>query len=342
MDWSKGYSSRYYATIVDRNTWQDSISVSGISRFEITGGTIERTDSDLLESADLDCIGYPETNEQWIRVWLDTVQDGDYSHTPLFTGLATSPSRNIDGTVEKNSVQCYSVLKPAQDVLLSRGYYAPVDINSGVLIRRLLSVCGAPIDIAEDAPNLQNPIIAEDGESNLTMAWKVAIAVGWLIRIQGDGTITVGPGQSESKWGFGISEYDILEPEVDITYDWYGCPNVLRANSNGYSATARDDDPESMFSTEARGREIWVEENDCDLAEGQSLANYARDRLKELQETSVTISYKRRYHPEILVGDVITLHYPVQNLVGNFMVTSQSIDLGYSARTSEEVVQLWG
>lgn len=335
MDWSKGYSARYYATIVDRKTWQD------LSRFEITGGSVERTDSDLLESADLDCLNYTETNEQWIRVWLDATQEGDYSHTPLFTGLATSPTRNIEGRIERNSIQCYSVLKPAQDVLLSRGWYAPIDINGGVLIRRLLSVCGAPIEIADDAQNLQYAIIAEDGETHLTMAWKIAIAIGWLIRIRGDGTIYVGPSETESKWGFGITEYDILEPQVDVTYDWYDCPNVVRVNSGGYSAVARDDDPESMYSVPTRGREIWYEENDCDLSENQTLAEYAKAKLEELQQTAVTVSYTRRFHPDINVGDIITLHYPLQSLEGNFLVTSQSIELGYGARTSEEVIQIW-
>ena len=336
MDWSKGYSSRYYATIVDRATWQD------LSRFEITGGTIERTDSDLLESADLDCINYSETNEQWIRVWLDTIQDGDYLHTPLFTGLATSPKKSINGVIEKTSIECYSVLKPAQDMLLSRGWYAPIDINGGTLAKRLLSVCGAPIDVAEDAKNLEYAIIAEDGETNLTMAWKVVIAIGWLIRIRSDGTIYIGPGETKSKWGFGVLENDMLEPNVDVEYDWYDCPNVFRANSGGYSAIARDDDPNSLYSVPARGREIWREENDCDLAEGQSLTEYAKSRLNELQQTAVTISYNRRYHPEILVGDVVSLHYPTQNLDGDYLVTSQSITLGHNAQTSEEAVKLWG
>ena len=47
MDWRKGFSSKYYVTILDRDTWRD------LRRIDITGGTIKREDSDLRESADI-------------------------------------------------------------------------------------------------------------------------------------------------------------------------------------------------------------------------------------------------------------------------------------------------
>ena len=336
MDWSRGYSSMYYATIVDRRTWMDT------TRFEITGGSIQKTDDDLLESADIDCVEYSQEGEQWIRVWLDTRQEGgSYSHTPLFTGLAISPSRQINGVLETNSVQCYSVLKPAQDVLLPRGWYAPIDINIGVLIKRLLSVTGAPIDVFPGETRLDSAIIAEEGESNLSMAWKLAIAAGWLIKIRGDGSITIGPQDNTTKTFIGSTSNDIIETSVSITYDWYSCPNVLRVVSNGMSAIARDDNPDSELSTIRRGREIWAEETDCDLAAGQSLADYAKHRLEELQASIMTISYDRRFNPDINIGDIVYIDYPTQRIVGRFLITSQNITLGYSAKVSEEAVRVW-
>lgn len=336
MDWAKGYSSMYYATVVDRNTWADT------TRFEITGGTIQKTDDDLLESADIDTVNYSETNEQWIRVWLDTRQEGgSYSHTPLFTGLATSPSKSINGVVETNSVQCYSVLKPAQDVLLPRGWYAPIDIGIGTLIKRLLSVCFAPVDIYPEESFLEYAIIAEDGETNLSMAWALATAAGWLIKIGGDGVISIGPKDDTTKLFIGANSNDIVETSISVEYDWYACPNVLRATSNGVSATVRDDDPDSILSTVSRGREIWAEENDCELASGQSVSEYARAKLSELQTVMMKVSYDRRFYPGVSIGDVIHFDYPVQNLMGRYLISSQSITLGHNAKVSEEVVKIW-
>ena len=334
MDWSKGYSSFTYMTLVDRATWQDT------SRIEITGGNIERSLDDLLQSADIDCTDYDENSERLIRVWLDARQIGGLGHTPLFTGWASSPSISINGVVVSHSLQCYSVLKPAQDILLSRGWYAPIDINGGALIRRLLSATGAPIDIYPqdaEAKTLQNAIVAEDGENNLSMAWSIADAIGWTIRVDGFGRIQIGPIDATSKWRFGMNEDDIIEPSLTIERDWYNCPNVFRANANEMSAVAREDDPDSMLSTVSRGREIWAEENDCDLAEDENLSNYAVRQLRELQNLAVTVGYDRRYVPDIYPGDVVTLNYPKQNLLGDYMVKTQSIDLGYGAKTSEEV-----
>ena len=118
MDWGKGYSATYYLAQVDPVTWRD------IARIEITGGSINREKTGLIESADIDCTGYDD-GERWIRVYLDARQNGAAEHVPLFTGLATSPEDEIDGTRVENALQCYSVLKPADDVLLLRGWYAP-------------------------------------------------------------------------------------------------------------------------------------------------------------------------------------------------------------------------
>ena len=161
MDWNKGYSARYYISVIDKKTRRD------LNRLEITEGSISRKSDGLRESADLTCVNYYAEGEQLIRVWLDTTQDnGDASHTPLFTGLATSPGRDINGRLVTNRLECYSVLKYAQDILLPRGWYAPAGANAGTLIRSLLSVTGSEITVAPDITTLENAIIAESGEKN--------------------------------------------------------------------------------------------------------------------------------------------------------------------------------
>ena len=335
MDWSKGYSARYYVTIVDPLSWRDGTSLN------ITGGSIKKSDSDLLESADLNFVNYAETKEQYLRVWLDAKQGNSSSHTPLFTGLATSPARDINGHRITNTAQCYSVLKPAQDVLLQRGWYAPYDTNAVQLVRELLKVCAAPVVIEDEAEaKLEQAIIAENNENHLSMTWKILSAIKWRIKIGGDGTITVCP-QADPKKGssavFDSLSNDILEPTLSVEYDWYECPNVFRAVMDNTYAVARDDDPDNPFSTVTRGREVWAEETNCNLNENETIAQYAQRRLKELQKVSMSINYDRRFIPDVTISDIISLNYPAQKITGQFVITSQNIDLGYSARTSEEV-----
>lgn len=334
MDWSKGFSSRYYISVVDRTTLRD------LSRIEITGGTIKRESGDLRESADIECINYSETTEQIVRVWLDTKQNGNYGHTPLFTGIATSPGRNINGRLVTNTVECYSILKIAQDMLLQRGWYAPKGINGGELIRDLLSVLPVDIYVEENSPGLKTAIIAEDGENRLSMTDKILDLMEWRMTLDGYGNIYIRPYDKNSIATFSSLENDVLEPSLTVTYDWYECPNVYRAVLDDSYAVARDDNPNSPLSTINRNREVWFEDSSVYLQENETLAEYAERMLKLAQRVSTTVSYDRRFNPDVYVSDVVKLNYPAQNINGDYLVTSQTITLGFNARTSEEVIKL--
>ena len=131
MDWSKGYSASYYMTRVDPATWRD------IERIEITGGSIKRNADGLMQSADVDCVNY-QRGEIWVRIYLDTNQAGAHAHEALFTGLATSPERSYNGRMSTSALNGYSVLKPADDVILPRGWYAPAGMNAAEQVAKLL------------------------------------------------------------------------------------------------------------------------------------------------------------------------------------------------------------
>lgn len=336
MDWRKGFSSRYYMSIVDKDTWRD------IKRVEITGGSIKRSISSLRQSADIDVVNYEETGEPLIRVWLDARQNGASSHTPLFTGLAASPGRKINGRLITQQLQCYSVLKPAEDVLLPRGWYAPADVNAIWQIQRLLKVTKAPVEILSDTSEilLKNAIVAEQNETNLSMVEVLLDTINWRMTIDGYGRIQLGPYPAEPKLVLDSRDYDIVEPKLSDDYDWFDCPNVFRAVADETYAEARDEDPKSPFSVQNRGREVWAEESSCKLADKETLGEYAMRRLKELQQVGRTVSYDRRYVPDLTVTDIVRLNFPAQKIVGSFAITNQSISLGYNAKTSEEVMQV--
>ena len=331
MDWEKGFGALYYMTIVDRRTWAD------LERIEITGGSVSRTDSNLIESADIDCVRY-DKGEQWIRLYLDAKQEGsDTEHIPLFTGLATSPASNINGRIITNSLECYSVLKPADDVPVQRGYYVGKDTDCTMLIKKeLLKDTPAPVMIDGEAPRLQKTILAEDGESKLSMANKLLTAINWRFRITGDGIIHICSRAQKSVAAFDAIETDVVEPQININHDWYKCPNVFMAVIDGISYIARDDNPDSVLSTVSRGREIWEIENNPTLNTGETATQYVNRRLKELQTAVIKISYNRRYSPDITVGDRVKLNYPAQGVTGLFQITNSSFALSYGATVSED------
>lgn len=330
MEWSKGFAAETYMTIVDPVTWRD------VERVEITGGSVSRTGSGLRQSADIDCRDFDPDREHWIRVWLTAAQEGDTAHVALFTGLASVPGTELDGSRKSYPVACYSVLKPAEDVLLQRGWFAGAGLDGAEVVADLLSVTPAPIEIAENAPKLSQSIIAENGENRLTMANKVLDAINWRMIVSGDGTITICPKPMEVSGIFGMDN-DVIEPKVSLTADWFRCPNVFRAISGDQTAEARDDSEDSPLSTVNRGREIWMEESSRALNDGESLEQYAARRLTEEQTVAYSVKYSRRFDPGIHVGDLVRLHYPGAGLMDVYTVQSQSIDLGHGATVSEEV-----
>lgn len=332
MIWSKGYTSAYYATIVDAKTWRDT------KRLELTAGKISRSTDELMESADIDIT--ENIGEQWIRIWLEAEQGG-IETVPLFTGLISTPKRNIDGFRESYNADCYSVLKPVDDILTERGFYIPAEVPAPNAAARLLRKGIAPVEIASATlPTLTEAIIAEDGETCLTMARRVLDAINWRIRIDGRGVIRIEPDADNVALMIGSNNDDIMELSITDEQDWFSCPNVLRAISGDLTATARDDDPKSKLSTVSRGREIWAEEGSVTLSDTESLSDYAARRLRELQSPARKVTYKRRYHPNVAVGSKLHINYPEINIDGDFCVTSQSIELTYGCTTNEEAVEV--
>jgi hypothetical protein len=231
-------------------------------------------------------------------------------------------------------------LKPADDVYLPRGWYAPAGQSGGEVIRQLLSVSPAPVEVADSAPQLDMTIIAEDNETRLTMMDKVLEAMGWYIDITGDGTIHVRPLSAVPVITLDPASYDVIKAPISITEDLYSAPNVYQAVSGDMVGIARDDREDSPLSVQNRGREVWASESGVTLAAGETIGEYAQRQLQKAQRVRKQASYDRRYIPDVRVGSVITLHYPAQGLDGLFFVESQNVRLGHNAETAENVEAL--
>lgn len=335
MEWKNGFTARYYYTVIDVSTWCDK------EQYELKSGNVSKTTSSLMESADIDITTLQAEGEVWIRIWLDAIQKAGGEGVPIFTGLMAVPETEWDGYRKVYKAECYSVLKPANDVLLPKGWYISAGANGADAVEELLIDVGpAPITKDAGSPALSETIIAGKGETNLSMAIKILNAIGWRLRITGDGTIQICQKAEAPAKRFDAEYNDVVELNITDTKNWFSCPNVFRATSNGKTAIARDDSETSQYSTVSRGREVWMEEDNCNLAEGESISEYAARRLREEQSPARICNYARRFFPDIYPGDVITLHYPAQNIDGNFRIRSQQIELGYNARTEEESEEL--
>ena len=328
MNWLEGYTAQYYMTIVDPNTWRD------VSMVDIPAGTVTKTTDGLMQSADI-TMTQDLGGEKIVRIYVNARQDDDGDRAAIFTGLLQTPNTSWDGTRESHKGVCYSVLKPASDILLPRGWYAAKNANAAEVAADLLDVL-APVSIEGISPKLTDYIVAESNETRLSMAWKILNAIGWRIRIDGEGRIVICQSAAEPIDRFDSNTNDIVELKVTDEQDLFSCPNVLRAVSGDSYSVARDE-----ARIEARGREIWAQEENVTPNDGESLSEYAQRRLKELQSPERKVKYSRRFLPDIIAGDIVELHLPAQNVAGSFLIKRQQITLGYNATVSEEVEGYW-
>lgn len=335
MDWSKGYSARFLAFEVDPITWRDMQPV------DIIDGAITKETGSLRQSATVDTKAFDGSTEKWIRIYMEARQAGDSYYGAMFTGLASTPKLKYDGTNLSIPIQCYSVLKPLEDIYLPKGWFVSANADALAIIQELLSVTPAPIEPDGNPPRLASSIVAEEQETNLSMVENILKSIDWQLDIDGDGRIRLHPTVHEVDPDvvvFSALSNDCLETSVDIEYDWFACPNVCRVTYGDAIAIARDDDPNSRLSTVNRGREIWKEERDITLGDHETLDMYVERMLKDEQKVAYKVSYRRRYHPDVTIGSIIGMNYPRQNLNGYFRVESQSITLGYNATVSEQIV----
>lgn len=323
MNWNNGYSASYYLTIVDPASWRD------IGTVDITGGSINKSTDSLMESGSVNLT--EPVGEAWVRVWLDAQQGDGGGRSPIFTGLLQIPEQRWSGTIRDLSGDLYSVLKAADDILLSRGWYALRGQNGAQLAANLLAAGAAPVSYDDNAPELSSNIVAEDGETNLTMARRLVDAIGWRIRINGNGEIRICPKPSDSSIRLDPQTNDIVEPSITDKKNLYSCPNVFLATSGDLTAVARDED-----AIRSRGREIWAGKTNVTLNTGESIQQYADRMLAELQSPSRTIKYTRMFQPDLVPGDFVDLNFPKQEIFGQFTIKKQRISLGYGAPVEEE------
>ena len=331
VDYGKGISATFYTAKVDPKTWADAGEINIIS-----GSITKNADSDLVESADI-TVNEDIGTEEWLRVYMIAEQGGAKERVPLFTGIASSPTRNIDGNTEIRKLDCYSVLKVAADILLPLGWFAPARTNGGELIKILLEDLPCPVELDEGSPAIISSFVAGNKDSKLSIAQEIAKAINWQIKVNGDGSVRICPKPLTIAATFDNIENDIIETSVTDDRDIFSVPNVLRVTLSGSAATARDDDPDSVYSTVNRGREVWQQE-EAKLAAGESLGEYASRRLKEMQNPSRKLDYTRRFQPDVDINDLVSIIYPKQDIGDVFRITSQTIELSYGVKVKEESI----
>lgn len=143
-------------------------------------------------------------------------------------------------------------------------------------------------------------------------------------------------------WTYDDGNSSILYPDVRVTRDLYGVPNVvevLYSNEAGaVFSRVENNDVDSPVSIPRRGRLVVHRENNPDSLSNPSqeqLDNYAENLLRDLSSLEYTISYTHGYCP-VRVGDAVWINYERAGLTDiKAVVISQQITCRPGCSVSE-------
>lgn len=157
----------------------------------VTEVSIERSATDevpMLESCTVTADSRtPLFEPGWHRIeW----RDGSLSHLGTFW-LELDGARCEHGKAELSLVGT-SVLKPCSEVTLENGSYCLGGIDGVAYVAGLLSACPGTVT-ASGTKLTKDPIVFDDGTTALGAAWKVLDAIGWCLRIDGLGNVSIEP-----------------------------------------------------------------------------------------------------------------------------------------------------
>jgi len=350
IDWSESMNQTFEYYIVDPNTWKDKEKLTTVKSSSITRDSGVET----LGSASIDINDM--VGECYIRIYLVATQNVVTEKISLGVFLVQTPTSSFDGKVRTVSMDAYTPLIELKEKQVPLGY--SLLKNDNILEQAYLIVrdnVRAPVVKTESDQTLQSTFVANTGDNYLTFIIDLLARAKYKLELDSDGKILFAPYQTfdqlQPVYTYNDDNSSILYPEINMSHDIYGIPNVVEVvcsiGSEIYSTTVRNTDPNSPTSIQSRGREIIYRDTSPSL-QGyptvEQINEYAENLLKQLNSVEYQISYSHGYCP-VRVGDCVRLNYTRAGLNGvKAKVISQNIKCDSGITVSETAIftkNLW-
>lgn len=353
LDWTSTMQQTFEYYIVDPSTWKDTSRLENVISSSINWDLGAET----LGSSTIDITG--TIGECYVRIYLITIQNGVREKHPLGTFLIQTPSFKFDGKSKSVSLDAYTPLLELKENYPPLGYSM---LKGEDILTRAYQIireqARAPISKPSFTYYLNTNFVANTGDT-----WVVFLRdllgnagnKGFVLGLDELGRIIFKPNQDtrslQPVWTYTDDNSSILYPDLDISHDLYGIPNVVEViYSNGnefYYGLAINDDSNSPTSTINRGRKITHRVTNPSIPgipSKQALQDYAEQTLRELSTVEYTISYKHGYCP-VRIGDCVRLNYKRAGINGvKAKVISQTIDCVPGCPVTEKATftaELW-
>lgn len=351
-DWLSSMQRTYEFYKVDPATWKDEKLLTNVTSCTINWDSTAET----LGSATIDMTESIE--ESYIRVYLVTVQNGVKEKRPLATVLVQSPTTDFDGKVKSISADAYTPLLELKEKKPPLGYSITKNENIMKIAYDIVDAnARARVVPAENDKKLKSNFVANVDDTYLLLVSDLISNAKYKLDLDEMGVIMFTPIQETAAlqpvWEYNDDNSSILQPDVTISQDIYGIPNVVEviySNSSGvtkYFPPVRNDDPNSPTSTVSRGREILRRITDpgfVGVPSDEEVEEYAKRVLKEASTIEYSVTYVHGYCP-VRVGDCVMLNYTRAGLKHvKAKVVSQTIKCDAGCQVTEKAVfttELW-
>ena len=346
-NWLKSMQQTYRFFKVDPNTWLDIDEIKSIISDKCTinwDSTVNTLGSASITATEV-------ISECYIRIYMQTTQDGITEMIPLGTFLFQPPSTDYDGKSKNIPMTGYTPLMELKEKQPSIGYTIPKGTRYMDLAVRLTSdYTRAPVVGVQASNKLTANFTAGTDDTWLTYLTDLISNADYVYDVDSMGDILFSPKVATEKMQpvatFRDDENSILLPEVTIERDLYGIPNVVEViYSEGVSkpitAIVKNMNPNSPVSIPNRGREIVHRVINPSLS-GTPNAEYIRQYAQALLETLSKLEYKVTYshgYCPVRVGDCVLLDYERSGLRNiKAKIISQSINCKTGCTIEETAV----
>ena len=350
-NWAESMQQTFEYYVVDPRTWKETKMLDNVKSCKIS----RDSNADTLGSATIDVTN--SVGECYIRAYLITIQNGIRERYPLGTFLVQTPSSTFDGKVRSVTMDAYTPLLELKEKMPPFGYSILKGQNIMAEAYKIVREnVRAPVVPPACSDKLSGDFVANTDDTWFSFVNDLMSNAKYSFDLDELGRILFSPNQDiaslQPVWTYDDGNSSILYPDISMSHDLYGIPNVVEVvyskNSDHYYAKVVNDDPNSPTSTINRGREIIYRDTDPSMSgepTDKIIQERAKQLLRRLSTIDYTVSYTHGYCP-VRVGDCVRLNYSRAGITNvKAKVISQSIKCEPGTPVTEKAVftaKLWG
>lgn len=303
---------------VDVLTWDDSPAgtLDGVS-----GGSFDFSIHNTIRGGgSLEYVGREEID--WHRVRLQPwytfrTLRGEEISWPLGIFIPASPKKNYTAEGISQTVELYDKLLILDQDKVEATYSLDKGQNIIEAVRDLILSTGETAILIEPSEHeVSSAMVWEAGTSKLRIVNDLLAAANYFsLWVDGHGNFRADPYQAPAargvSWDFHDNYESIYAPEFVHDQDGFSVPNRVIAipqtdgEEEAIPAVAQNQNPDSPYSFQQRGRWITHVEENVEAASPEVLQEIANRRLVELSQPSSTLEIEHAFIP-LDLNDVVS------------------------------------